>query len=396
MRVLVLGASRYYARSIARLRDEGFGTIAVDKDPTAPGLTCADDFAVCDIVNVQGVTEVALKYKPDVVLPLNDFGVPTAALVSRNLGLPSISVDAADAATNKEKMRRIWSSHGLPCPHYRVERDRDRIRRAVREIGLPVILKPAHGIGGGSRGVVVVREMRDLDEAIEVSQSYYEDKATIVEQFIPGISEHSAEFVVVDGEPRLITVGDKQKTPLPYRVDKSVIYPSSLPASAMEQIQSIGSKSITSLGIDRGTAHLEFSWNGESLTLFELGARCGGGATPEPIVRYLTGIDLIVEQVKSLAGLSPIVASAAEDRACVYRFLTPEPGVVTSVSGWHEIMNDSRVLDAHLGLEVGAHIRPVRTGIDRVGFLVVGGKLRNETLALTDQLESRLRVSYED
>jgi len=396
VRVLVLGASRYYAKSIARLRSEGFYTIAVDRNPAALGQVEADEFQACDIIDDAAIVEVAFKSKVDLILPLNDYGVPTAARASEKLGLPSISTIASDAATNKEIMRKMWSSRGLPCPMFRIESDLESIVTAIDEIGLPVILKPAHGIGGGSRGVVVVTRRAEIPDAIEECQAYYDDKSILVEQFIPGLSEHSAEFLVTAGQSKLIVVGDKQKTALPYRVDKSVIYPTSLNHEQRRQVQEIGSRAIEALGIDRGTAHLEFSWTGNSLMLFELGARCGGGATPEPIVRYLTGVNLIAEQAKAIANLPSCPVPSAERRSCVYRFLTPAAGEVKSIRGWNEILKNPTVLDAHLEVRVGDIVRPVRCGGDRAGYLVVAGTTREDALAKADELEKQLEIEYVD
>jgi cysteine synthase A len=366
----------------------------VDRNPTAQGLAEADESLVCDIIDDSAIAEAASKRAADIILPLNDFGVPTAARVSASLKLPSISIEASHAATNKEKMREIWSREGLPCPKYRVERAIVRIASAIEEIGLPVILKPAHGIGGGSRGVVVVTEKSQMLRAIEISQCHYDDKTTIIEQFVPGVSEHSSEFLVVDGEPKLIAIGDKQKTPLPFRVDTSVIYPTTLSVEQRQQVQEIGSQAIKSLGIDRGTVHLEFSWSDGSLMLFELGARSGGGATSEPIVRYLTGISLIVEQAKSIANLPTNTVRNVEERSCVYRFLTPKPGRLKSIDGWNEISRNPAVLDAYLGVNVGDEVPPLQIGTDRVGFFVAAGSRREEVLDLANTLERQLTFSY--
>lgn len=396
MRVLVLGASRYYTRSIWRLQAEGHVVAAIDRDARAPGLDVADYSAVCDIVDVTGTEKVAIGFEPNVILPLNDFGVPTAAKVSEKLGLPSISVSAAMAATNKELMRDIWSSSGLPCPRYVVEEDRDMLRSAILAMDLPVIIKPAHGIGGGSRGVVVIRHESEIDDAITISQAHYDDKATIVEEFIPGNSEHSSEFVLVSGQPVLVAIGDKEKSPLPFRVDKSVIYPTALTTEEVDEFMNIAHRAITSLGIDRGTVHLEFSKTMDSFVLFELGARCGGGSTPEPIVRFLTGIDLINEQVKSIAGIRSEIQLQQWKRGCVYRFLTPTPGRVNGIHGWPEIVGDPAVLDAHLDLSIGDTIHSVQNGSDRTGFIVVTGETRDSALSAANALESRLAITYEN
>ena len=63
--------------------------------------------------------------------------------------------------------------------------------------------------------------------------------------------------------------------------------------------------SVIALGIMNGAAHVELASTKSGFILFELGARCGGGGTPEPIVHYATGVNQFVELVRILAGDEP-------------------------------------------------------------------------------------------
>ncbi len=53
----------------------------------------------------------------------------------------------------------------------------------------------------------------------------FDQKATLIEEFIDGRHEHSAEVLVHEGVPYVIAISDKIKTPLPYRVDKAILIP---------------------------------------------------------------------------------------------------------------------------------------------------------------------------
>ena len=252
---------------------------AADKDPMAAGFVVADLGVQCDIVDKDRVLALAEELRIDGIIPVNDYGVPTAAHVSAYLGLPGISPEAAIWCTNKAAMRSRWQQMGVPCPRVLLASTPEEFSRAVEIVGLPFILKPAHGIGGASRGVIVVRTREELPDAVRFSQSFYDDKATLVESFVEAEIEHSAEVIVVAGSPQVIAIGDKVKTPLPYRVDKSVIYPTALDARRRAVIVDAVERAVEALDIRIGAAHVELATTADGCVLFELGARCGGGGT---------------------------------------------------------------------------------------------------------------------
>ncbi len=391
-KILVLGASRYYVDSIKVAKKFGYKVYVVDRVESSPGFMFADQSEICDIRDIDKVETLCRKWKINAVVPVNDYGVPTAAEVSLRLGLRGLSINAAQASTSKALMRKKWNSEGLPSPKFEVHSDIASIHEAIIRIGFPSILKPAHGVGGGSRGVVVVRTESEIKDCIRVSQSYYDDKATIIEEFVDGISEHSCEVILDNGDPKLIVVGDKEKSRLPFRVDRSVIYPTNLMLDQIEIVEEVVCRAVVSLGINVGAAHVEFAMTESGPVLFELGARCGGGATPSLITPYVTGVELFIQQIRSLLGETLEIKRRTEFRGCVYRFLFFEPGKVQSVNNWDSVTNDLQVLDCELFVKPNDQVVEVRSGLDRSGYMVVAGVNRADALQKTFDLESLISV----
>lgn len=391
-RVLLLGASRYYSKSIQSVREAGFFTAVADRNPDSDGFAHCDDPYICDIVDVDGIEEICRSASIDAIVPLNDYGVATASIVSQRLGLPGVPQDAARAATIKEVMRNLWSVTGLPCPRYEVHRTSSDLVAAVRRIGFPCIVKPAHGVGGASRGVSVIRNEDDMARSLQLALGAYDDSSVIVEEFLPGDSEHSCEILLRGGRSQVVAIGDKVKSQLPYRVDKSVIYPTALSTLQVSQVETLAQKATESLGLSQGTAHLEFSMSHSGPILFEIGARCGGGATPEPIVSFVTGIHMVVEHVRSLLGETSLPLTTGVERGCVYRFLFGKEGQVREIHGWPPQLSEGVLLDAEMFVEPGEIVREVRNGTDRIGFLVVGGSNREQALLAADALEAQIKI----
>lgn len=390
-RVLLLGASRYYVRSILAARDLGCETLVMDRNPDSPGLQVCDVAIPVDFGNVDAALAAVRDLKLDAVVPLNDFGVPTAAAVAERFGLAGISRDAARNATSKARMRQCWEAAGAPSVRFRVVRTLDEAVAAALDLGTwPLILKPADSRGGGSRGVSRVDRPEDIPTALSFAQQHYDDPAVVIEEFVDGL-EHSVETLTWQGHTHVIAVSDKVKTPLPYRVDKSVNYPTRLTGEALERIRGACEWAVRSLGIDIGAAHVELATTASGPVLFELGARCGGGGTPDPIVPHVTGVNVLHEVIRLALGRPPIRMEPVSHRGCVYRFLTPSPGLLQSVAGLAEVRCWPGILDADVLVTPGETIRPVRSGGDRAGFVIAAGDTREEAEALADRAEHEIK-----
>ena len=392
---MILGASRYYARSIRKARAIGYRVVAIDRDPRAEGFMDADQSAVVDITDRDGVLRAARNIGINGIVPLNDFGVETAAHVSDHLGLIGISPEAAARATRKTLMRAAWDAAGLPQARWRRAATVEEALAAADAIGCwPLIVKPADSHGGASRGVSVAADHDALREAVAFAQSAYRDPEIIIEEWLDGV-EHSIETITWRGETHVLAVSDKVKTPLPYRVDKSVDYPTALTGGALAALHALVKASVRALGISVGAAHVEACTTAHGPKLFELGARCGGGGTPDPIVPQVSGIDMLSEVVRIHAGDAPENLVPNAEQGCSYRFLTPPPGYLRGIAGVEDVAGWPGVLDCAVTVTAGQEIKRVRVGADRAGFVIAAGASRADAVALADRAEQSIRFEIE-
>ena len=394
-KVMILGASRYYIRSILAAKNMGCWVLAVDRDSAAEGRKYADVFEATDITDSDRCVEIARKYRVDAVLPLNDFGVPTAAAVAQSLNLIGLPINVAEKATNKAKMRHAFDQYGIPSVRFRVVQNLAEAYQAIGQLGSwPLILKPTDSRGGGSRGVTRIDSLSELPGAMEFAQSFYPDKSVVIEEFVEGI-EHSVETVTYGGNTHILAISDKVKTLPPYRVDKSVVYPTISSEAELMAINETSRAAVRAIGIDVGAAHVELCTTKDGPKLFEVGARCGGGGTPDPIVPFVTGIEMTKEAIRVALGEEPKNLKPLYNRGCVYRFLTPRPGRIKAVVGLDEIRSWKGILDSDVLVKDGDWIRPVRTGGDRAGFIIAGGETREEAITLADKAEQAIQFEYE-
>jgi biotin carboxylase len=392
---MILGASRYYVRCIAAAKELGCWVLVTDRNPQAEGFRFADHSEVVDISDIPASIALARRYRVAGVVAVNDFGVPTAAAIADALGLAGITKQAAEYATSKAWMRRIWVTSNVPSVNFRVVATLADAYAAAEEMNQwPLIVKPADSRGGGSRGVSRVDCKRELPHALTFAQSFYADKSVVLEEFLEG-TEHSLETVTDQGQTFVLAASDKVKTPPPYRVDQSVIYPTAYEGSALRLMHEAAGNAVRALGITLGAAHVELCMTNQGPKLFEVGARCGGGGTPDPIVPWVTGIEMLKEVIRLALGERAHCLTASAARGCVYRFLTPSPGRIRAVSGIEQVKTWPNILDGEMLLKAGDEIRPVKTGGDRAGFLIAAGETRQEAIDLADRAERAITIHYQ-
>lgn len=113
-------------------------------------------------------------------------GVLQGALESLRVPCTGSGVLGSALSMDKVRSKQVWIAQGLPTPRFVALRRRDGrgdVRAAARELGLPVIVKPA--CEGSSVGVSRVFRDADIDAAAELAARYPGD--LLVEEMIVGM-----------------------------------------------------------------------------------------------------------------------------------------------------------------------------------------------------------------
>jgi biotin carboxylase/SAM-dependent methyltransferase len=396
LRLLILGANRYNLAGIQAARAAGFFTLVADRNAAAPGLAAADVPLAVDLVNVEALLDaVRAAGGIDGVITMAEAGVCPAAALAARLGLPSIGSDAAANATSKAAMRRLWAGLGHCSPPYRIVTTEAEALAAADALGrYPLILKPDRSFGG-SRGVSRVESRAEVAPAFAFAQAAdLERKQVVIEHCMEG-TEHSCEVLIWRGETSVLCIGQKVKSAPPYRVDLSVQYPAELSGGQQAEVARMGHQAVSALGLTRGVAHVEFAMTADGPVLFELGARCGGGHTPQ-IAREVSGVDEFIEACRMACGQEPNAFRPLRSGGADYRFLIFPPGQFQEALIPEAVAAHPAVIDVGITLSSGATIEPVRTTADRAGFLVTRAADRREAVSLADELSGAIRVRYAD
>jgi D-alanine-D-alanine ligase len=101
------------------------------------------------------------------------------------LGVPYTGSGVLGSAIGMDKWRTkmVWIANGLPTPRYRILAAGEDWNAVARDLGLPLIVKPANE--GSTLGLTKVTAVTQLPAAYELAAKKYRDIA-LAEQFIDG------------------------------------------------------------------------------------------------------------------------------------------------------------------------------------------------------------------
>lgn len=196
--ILVIGAGLLQVPAYEVARRLGIRSVAVDRNPAAPGMALADVAHPVDTRDIDGIVAVARSEQVSGVITLcTDAPVVAVAAVASAIGSRAITPEAAALATNKGRMRDAFAAAGVPIPAYRRVATLEQARAAAQAIGLPVILKPP--ASSGSRGIFKAASAAQVADGYAHARGVAgEESEILVEEFVEG-DEVSVETLSFGG-----------------------------------------------------------------------------------------------------------------------------------------------------------------------------------------------------
>jgi len=311
----------------------------------------------------------SLNIQIDGVVTWTEHLVPTAAKVGHALGVPSVSIEAAEHTRNKFLMRQVFSQHSFLVPQFTSVSTLEQAYYAAENIGYPVVLKPIDF--GGSVGVVRVDKASQLNRAFAHTSSRTHAATILMEEYLDG-PEFYVNAAIYDG--RILTgfVSDRiPNRPGQFFVEEGHEVVSFLPQSKQLELIRLAEKGATCLGIQQGLIHAEIKWIEKGPVIIEIAARAGGGLLPESI--YLAyGINLYDIGLSLALGQNPEFALQQTPVGCSVRYLAAEGGQVTNITGIQEVVQSTEgLVDLSIYVSRGSIVKQPQSNAALVGHLVV-------------------------
>jgi biotin carboxylase len=399
--VLFVGAGRHQRRAIQRAKELGLRVAAVDRNPDALGLAEADVAKVADYADPAAVLKAIGRLKVDGVLTVSaDSAVPAVAAIAARLGLPGIGAETAHLMTHKVAMRRRLAEAGVPQPRFAALRRLSERRRALDEVGVPAVLKPADS--GGQRGVFRIDSLDDVDAHLHEAISISPTGEAILEEFVDG-TEMNGIVIARGGEPIPLTLSDRLRPPgVGFGVGWIHVYPATVYGHQLEESERVAAYTVKVLGLENGIAFPQLIATPDGrVAVVECAARIPGGQMAD-LVRHAVGVDLVEVQLRFALGeeLPDELVLPRFNQPLAIRFLTAEPGPlptgrVVSVGSLEKVLAFPGVVQAETYLQVGEVIRPVRLDGDRRGYVIAVADTNLEALERAEAAARLVDVEVE-
>ena len=166
--------------AIVKAKELGHYVAVADYNPKAVGIPYADEYFNASTIDPEAVVKAARQFAPDGVMTLaTDMPMRSVAAVAEAMNLPGILMDTAVKATDKAEMIKAFKEHGVPSPWYFVINDEGDLLRYRKSFTYPCIMKPTDN--AGSRGVMLIHNATELDDAYKFSHGQGRCGAVIVE-----------------------------------------------------------------------------------------------------------------------------------------------------------------------------------------------------------------------
>jgi biotin carboxylase len=378
------------APAVELLESIGYRCLVLDRNPAAPAGRKASRFLQADFGQVDAARAALAGIEVAGIIATNDFGVRTAAALVTERKLPGYSPAMARALTNKALMKGVVWKAGIPTAPFVVARKSDVLEgRLPAWSAFPCVVKPAHS-GGGSRGVGVAHAPRDIVDIVERDAACYLDEEVIVERFISG-TEHTVETLVVDCEPHVLSISDKENYPGNATIVQNLYFPGPVGNRYREAIVRIVRSLCRALELTRGTLHMEVIVQDGQPYFIEVGGRPGGGINWHPICRLSTGYEYPRLLAECLTGRTPQFDRGAAHHLAWHYFPKRE-GIVRSVTGFEELAAHADVVACELYEVMGQPARDLRNDLARPGFVLVAGPTHEAARARAEALCAQVSI----
>ena len=169
-KALLCGSGELGKEVAIELQRYGVEVIAVDRYANAPAMQVAHRSYVINMLDADALKAVIMKEQPSVIIPEVE-AIATPALIElEKQGFNVIPTAKATFLTmNREAIRRLASEElNLPTATYRFADNYEQFIEAVKEIGIPCVVKPIMSSSG--HGQSVIKTEADIDTAWHFSQ----------------------------------------------------------------------------------------------------------------------------------------------------------------------------------------------------------------------------------
>ena len=169
-KALLLGSGELGKEVAIELQRYNVEVVACDRYPSAPAMQIAHRCHVLNMLDGEALRKVIEEERPDHIIPeVEAIATPTLVELEKEGFHVTPTARAAWLTMNREGIRRLAAEElRLLTSPYRFASTRDEFVAAVKEIGIPCVVKPVMSSSG--HGQSTIKKESDIDEAWKIAQ----------------------------------------------------------------------------------------------------------------------------------------------------------------------------------------------------------------------------------
>ncbi len=301
-RLLILGGAVQCLKVVETAREMGVYTIVTDLKADGAAKLSADEALPFSVTDAPAILDWCGKHPVDGVLNYCvDFAQIAHQRVCEALGLPAFGTsEQYRCLTDKAAFKQLCVESGVDViPEYD--------ENEPEKIEYPVLVKPAES--SGSRGASVCSCRAELDEAVKKAKAISRNGKTIIEKYMGGKQDFTVTYLVADGEPYPVRIGDRYLGRVEDGLDRQCICtvsPSRYLDLYFEKVHGSVVGMLKKLGLRNGPVFFQGFVDGDTVRFYDPGIRFPGGEY-DRLFREATDVDLVRAVIEyALSGKLPL------------------------------------------------------------------------------------------
>lgn len=373
-KLMLLGGMRYLVPVIEAAHKLGVYVITCDYLPNNIAHKYSDEYCNVSILEKDKVLEKAKELKIDGILSFAcDPGVVTAAYVAEKMGLPSSGpYESVEILQNKGKFRKFLTENNFNVPVAKQYTDIETALNDTEMFNWPVIVKPTDS--AGSKGVTKVEEKDKLKDAINYALKFSHSNEFIIEDFLEKVGDSSdCDSFSIDGKLKFVSFSAQkfdENCENPY-TPAAFTWPASISKEHQEELTNEIQRLLKLLDMKNSIYNIETRecTNGKAY-IMECSPRGGGNRLAE-MIRYMTGVDMITNIVKSALGMELDVIEQKElkDNWAEIILHSEKEGIFEKL--WISEEISSNIVENDLWIETGTHVGGFSGANEAIGTMVL-------------------------
>ena len=253
------------------LKEEGYRIILINSNP-ATIMTDPDfaDATYIEPITPEMVKKIIIKEKPDALLPT--MGGQTALNTAMNLAesgtlkkynveLIGASLNAIKKAEDRELFKSAMIKIGLITPKGVLAENKKEADEALKEIGLPLIIRPSFTLGGTGGGIAYNKD--EFDSIVTSGIDASPVNSVLIEESIIGWKEYEMEVVRDKSDNVIIICSIENIDPMGIHTGDSITVAPALTLTDKEyqMMRNASIAILREIGVETGGSNVQFAIN---------------------------------------------------------------------------------------------------------------------------------------